>query len=194
MRGPGGRRERNIAREREVVRLREQGLTLAEVGRRLRITARSVANALRRQGRTDLLGARGFAGIEPERQREIASRGDKPGKPGEGSRPAIPESMRKVGEFAIADCRQASKVVRQHAADWGIKPDRIGIMGFSAGGMVTMGVVMDDDAESRPDFAALIYGGGTGGAGRRHRGRRRVRPVQSDPGRRPEVEGGKEEH
>ena len=117
MRGPGGRRERNIAREREVVRLREQGLTLAEVGRRLRITARSVANALRRQGRTDLLGARGFAGIEPERQREIASRGDKPGKPGEGSRPAIPESMRKVRKIAIADCRQAIEVVRQHAAD-----------------------------------------------------------------------------
>ena len=29
-------------------------------------------------------------------------------------------------------------------------------MGFSAGGMVAMGVVMDDAAESRPDFAALI--------------------------------------
>jgi acetyl esterase/lipase len=27
-----------------------------------------------------------------------------------------------------------------------------------------MGVVMDDDKESRPDFAAPIYGGGTGGA------------------------------
>ena len=34
-------------------------------------------------------------------------------------------------------------------------------MGFSAGGMVTMGVVMDHDAASRPDFAAPIYGGGT---------------------------------
>jgi acetyl esterase/lipase len=46
----------------------------------------------------------------------------------------------------------------------GIKPDRVGIMGFSAGGMVTMGVVMDHDADSRPDFAAPIYGGGTNGA------------------------------
>jgi acetyl esterase/lipase len=41
---------------------------------------------------------------------------------------------------------------------------RVGIMGFSAGGMVTMGVVIDHDKESRPDFAAPIYGGGTGGA------------------------------
>jgi acetyl esterase/lipase len=85
-------------------------------------------------------------------------------KPGEASRRAIPEDMRKVGTLAIADGRQAIKVVRQHAAEWGIKSDRIGIMGFSAGGMVTMGVVMDHDRESRPDFAAPIYGGGTGGA------------------------------
>jgi acetyl esterase/lipase len=85
-------------------------------------------------------------------------------KPGEASRRAIPEEMRKIGTLAIEDGKQAIKVVRQHAAEWGIKPDRIGIMGFSAGGMVTMGVVMDPDKESRPDFAAPIYGGGTGGA------------------------------
>jgi DNA-binding CsgD family transcriptional regulator len=59
------------------VRLREQGLTLAEIGRRLGITGQSVGNALRRQGRTDLLGVRGFAGIDPARRREIASMGGK---------------------------------------------------------------------------------------------------------------------
>lgn len=67
------------------------------------------------------------------------------------------EDRRKVAEFGIADGRQAMKVVRAHAADFGIKPDRIGIMGFSAGGMVTMGVVRDHDAESKPNFAAPIY-------------------------------------
>ena len=56
------------------------------------------------------------------------------------------------------------KVVRQRASEWGIAPDRIGILGFSAGGMVTMGVVMQSDGESRPNFAAPIYGGSTGGA------------------------------
>ena len=36
-------------------------------------------------------------------------------------------------------------------------------MGFSAGGILTMGVVMQHDADSRPDFAAPIYGGSTNG-------------------------------
>jgi dienelactone hydrolase len=85
------------------------------------------------------------------------------GKPGEASRRGIPDEARKIGPLGVADGRQAIKVVRRRAAEWGIKPDRVGLMGFSAGGMVTMGVVMDHDAESRPDFAAPIYGGGTGG-------------------------------
>jgi acetyl esterase/lipase len=76
--------------------------------------------------------------------------------------PSVMEEMRKIGSLGIADGRQAIKVVRQHAAEWGIKPDRVGIMGFSAGGMVTMGVVAEHDAESRPNFAAPIYGPGFG--------------------------------
>jgi acetyl esterase/lipase len=84
-----------------------------------------------------------------------------------GKEPANPvqsiERM-KIVSLAAADGRQAVKVVRQRAAEWGISPDRIGILGFSAGGMVTMGTVMEPDAESRPNFAAPIYGGSTGGA------------------------------
>jgi acetyl esterase/lipase len=76
----------------------------------------------------------------------------------------IPDDMRKAGALAVADGRQAIKVVRRRASEWAIKADSVGIMGFSAGGMVTMGVVMDHDLESRPSFAAPIYGGGTGGA------------------------------
>jgi acetyl esterase/lipase len=72
----------------------------------------------------------------------------------------LPESMRRVTPLAIADGRQAMKLVRQRASQWGIAPDRIGIMGFSAGGIVTMGVVMEHDADSRPDFAGPIYGAG----------------------------------
>src|SRR5207253_5756406 len=73
-------------------------------------------------------------------------------------------TRREIPGLAAADGRQAMRVVRQRAAEWGIAPDRIGILGFSAGGAVTMGVVMDHDADSRPNFAAPIYGGGTGGA------------------------------
>jgi acetyl esterase/lipase len=84
--------------------------------------------------------------------------------PASAGRPAggdgLPESMRKVTPLAVADGRQAMKLVRQRASEWGIAPDRIGIMGFSAGGIVTMGVVMEHDADSRPNFAAPIYGAG----------------------------------
>jgi acetyl esterase/lipase len=55
------------------------------------------------------------------------------------------------------DGRQAIRFVREHAADWGIDPKRIGIGGFSAGGAVTMGPLMEHDAASRPDFAMPIY-------------------------------------
>ena len=62
-------------------------------------------------------------------------------------------------KYGIADGIQAMKVVRQHAAEWGISPGRIGFMGFSAGAMVTSGVLLQPDASARPDFAAPIYGG-----------------------------------
>jgi acetyl esterase/lipase len=67
-------------------------------------------------------------------------------------------NMDEACKYGIADSIQAIKVVRQHAAEWGVSPDRVGIMGFSAGGMVTSGVVLQPDAAARPNFAALIYG------------------------------------
>jgi acetyl esterase/lipase len=78
--------------------------------------------------------------------------------------PAEEAERKAIPALASADGRQAMKVVRQRASEWGIAPDRIGILGFSAGGAVTMGVVMNADVDSRPNFAAPIYGGDTGGA------------------------------
>jgi len=51
------------------------------------------------------------------------------------------------------------RVARQHAVEWGVSPDRIGFMGFSAGAMVTSGVLLQQDPAVRPAFAAPIYGG-----------------------------------
>jgi acetyl esterase/lipase len=65
---------------------------------------------------------------------------------------------KQIGPLAIADGQQAMKIVRQRAAEWGLAPNRIGMMGFSAGGRVTVGVALEHDAQSRPDFAAPIYG------------------------------------
>lgn len=77
-------------------------------------------------------------------------------KRGEG----IPQmDMDTAGRYGIADGIQAIKVVRQHAAEWGVSPDRIGFMGFSAGAMVTSGTVLQQDSAARPSFAAMIYGG-----------------------------------
>lgn len=68
-------------------------------------------------------------------------------------------NMDTAGRYGIADGIQALKVVRQHAAEWGISPDRIGFIGFSAGAMVTSGTVLQQDSAARPNFAAMIYGG-----------------------------------
>ncbi len=67
------------------------------------------------------------------------------------------ELMQQIEPRAIADGQQAMKVVRQHAAEWGIAPERIGILGFSSGGVVAIGTSIQYDRGSRPDFAASIY-------------------------------------
>jgi acetyl esterase/lipase len=67
-------------------------------------------------------------------------------------------NMDEACKYGIADGIQAIKVVRQHAAEWGISPDRVGFMGFSAGAMVASGALLQKDAAARPNFAAPIYG------------------------------------
>lgn len=64
-----------------------------------------------------------------------------------------------LGPMYVADGQQAIRLVRRHATEWGVAPDRVGMMGFSAGSGVTVGVATRHDAESRPDFAGAIYGG-----------------------------------
>jgi len=78
-------------------------------------------------------------------------------KKGEG----IPQdlNMDEACKYGTAAGIQAVKLVRQHAADWGIVPNRVGFIGFSAGAMVTSAVLLQDDAAARPNFAAPIYGG-----------------------------------
>ncbi|MEZ4870617.1 MAG: alpha/beta hydrolase fold domain-containing protein [Caldilineaceae bacterium] len=59
--------------------------------------------------------------------------------------------------LAMADGLAAMRYVRTHAADYGIDPNRIGIIGFSAGGTVAASVAYNYTAASRPDFVAPIY-------------------------------------
>lgn len=74
------------------------------------------------------------------------------------------------------DALQSIRLVRFYAKEWGIDPNKIGIMGFSAGGeLAAPAAVLYDEFDkknstagdplagvtSRPDFVCLVYPGGT---------------------------------
>jgi acetyl esterase/lipase len=59
---------------------------------------------------------------------------------------------------ARADGLAAVRRAREQAARWNIAPNRVGILGFSAGGIVALHVATRYDAASRPEFAGSIYG------------------------------------
>jgi acetyl esterase/lipase len=55
---------------------------------------------------------------------------------------------------ALEDARRAIRLVREKAGEWGIDPERIGMLGFSAGGHLTAACSSSPD---RPDFSILVY-------------------------------------
>jgi acetyl esterase/lipase len=67
----------------------------------------------------------------------------------------------------LMDAQQAIRMVRSKAAEWGLKKNKIGIMGFSAGGHLASTAATHfasnadatnkDTISVRPDFAVLIY-------------------------------------
>lgn len=65
--------------------------------------------------------------------------------------------LAEITPLVLADGQQAVRLVRERAAEFGIAADRIGMLGFSAGGMVVTNVALTHDAASRPDFLAAIY-------------------------------------
>jgi len=71
------------------------------------------------------------------------------------------ETVGKVIPQSNADGLAAVAYVRQHASEWGISPDRVGMIGFSAGGEVTAAVAFQYKPEGRPAFVAPIYAAAT---------------------------------
>ncbi|MDE1916859.1 MAG: alpha/beta hydrolase [Sphingomonadales bacterium] len=57
----------------------------------------------------------------------------------------------------IADARAAFALVRKRAGDWHIDPARVGMVGFSAGAMLTLSTTLDG-VDARPAFIGTIYG------------------------------------
>ena len=87
---------------------------------------------------------------------------------------------------AVADCARALRLVRLHAAEWGLDPARVGLQGYSAGANVCLNLLgrfdagnpaATDPAErfaSRPDFMALMCPWPNGKAAAKY-------PVREDP-------------
>jgi endo-1,4-beta-xylanase len=83
-----------------------------------------------------------------------------------------PGSTYQVEVDALHDTQRAIRLVRSRAKEWNLDPDRIGVMGFSAGGQLAALAAMRFDRgeagatdpvereSSRPSFQALIYPGG----------------------------------
>jgi len=83
-------------------------------------------------------------------------------------------STYQIADHALADGQRAIRLVRSRAKEWGVDPNRVGMLGFSAGGEVTAmvssreghGKEADDDPvehqSSRPAFQALVYSGPLG--------------------------------
>ena len=83
-------------------------------------------------------------------------------------------SAYSIERDAAADARRAIRWVRAHAADYGVDPHRIGLMGFSAGGELVSMVADNpepqrswtldavDRQSARPDFQILVYPGPLG--------------------------------
>ncbi len=54
-------------------------------------------------------------------------------------------------------------MIRARAAEYGVKPDKIVMVDFSAGAIVTGLTALHQDPSARPNYAAPIYGGPLGG-------------------------------
>ena len=59
--------------------------------------------------------------------------------------------------LAIKDGMNAVDYIRENAGSWNVDPEKIGFMGFSAGGAVTLGVALNSEEEKAPNFIVPIY-------------------------------------
>jgi len=79
------------------------------------------------------------------------------------------EGRQSRADAPLQDAQRAIRLIRKNAPSWGLDPDRIGMMGFSAGGHVASGLAVKynqtlyqaideiDIINARPDFLILGY-------------------------------------
>ena len=78
-------------------------------------------------------------------------------------------STYKIEGESLADIQRAVRLVRKNAAEWGVNPERVGVMGFSAGGEIAALAAARyraadssaadevDRLSDKPSFQALVY-------------------------------------
>ena len=71
----------------------------------------------------------------------------------------LPDSLSssRPEEVPLLDAQQAMRIVRKHAQDWNIQTNKIGVMGFSAGGHLASTLSTHFEEDSKPNFSILIY-------------------------------------
>ncbi|HSR60573.1 MAG TPA: alpha/beta hydrolase [Robiginitalea sp.] len=81
----------------------------------------------------------------------------------------VSKSLESPAWVPLSDAQRALRLCRERAASWGIDPEKIGVMGFSAGGHLAASLSTQYDARAyperdaidresaRPAFSALVY-------------------------------------
>jgi acetyl esterase/lipase len=94
---------------------------------------------------------------------------------------------------ALEDAQRAVGLVRSHAAEWHIDPNRIGVLGFSAGGHLAVALsthydkrlypAIDaaDQLSCRPDFAVVVYPGYLADAEHSYLDKLDIHPTETTP-------------
>ena len=67
------------------------------------------------------------------------------------------DSAKTILPYSSKDALNAIEVIRNNASKYNINPDKIGLMGFSAGGAVTMEAAYTSISKNQPNFIAPIY-------------------------------------
>ncbi len=76
------------------------------------------------------------------------------------------ETMKDKTIGPLQDAQEAIRIVRRNAVKWNVNPDKIGVLGFSAGGHLAATLstqygakvyASEDETPARPDFSVLVY-------------------------------------
>jgi acetyl esterase/lipase len=77
--------------------------------------------------------------------------------PAAGAPRPAPQPPAVAFAIQVADARAAFALIRRRAAEWHVNPARIGMVGFSAGAMLTLTTALDGQ-DAKPAFIGNIYG------------------------------------